>query len=102
MKWLKDFYREKEADTEKLTPSWAEMVLFLISLILFVIYAVFILCTKTSLSPKLSILLVPTLLWVFIRASRKDMNATAALAAGLFGDGAIGVIMTKLLPLIFP
>lgn len=96
MKVLKGFYEE---ENEKQKASWAEVFLFLATLILFVIYGVFILFTGTSLSAKLSILLVPTLLWVFMRASRKDMNATANLVAALFGalGGAIVIIVTKLM-----
>lgn len=96
MKLLKGFYEE---ENEKQKASSAEVVLFLVTLILFMIYAVFILFTGTSLSAKLSILLVPTLLWVFMRASRKDMNATSNLVAGLFGalGGTIVVIVTKLI-----
>jgi uncharacterized membrane protein len=77
----------------------AEIGLFFISVIGAVIYVWAILATGSSLFAKFSVLLVPTFLWVFMRVSRKDMNATAGLVAGLFGalGGAIAVIVAKML-----
>ena len=96
MKVLREIY-EEEGDKPK--ASLAEIGLFLISVIGVVIYAGFILATGGSLFAKFSILLLLTFLWVFMRVSRKDMNATAGLVAGLFGalGGAIAVIVAKML-----
>lgn len=37
------------------------------------------------------------IVWVYLRSSRKDMNATAALFAGFFGGGAVNTIVIYLL-----
>jgi hypothetical protein len=97
MEILRTFYEEKgEGKNGKPEASWAEIFLFLATLVS-VIYAVYILSIGPSLSTKFLILLFPALLWGCMRASRKDMNAAAALAAGLFGGGAIGAIATRLI-----
>jgi hypothetical protein len=48
---------------------------------------------------KFSLFLIPLVIWMFLRSSRKDMNATGNLVAGVFGafGGALIVIVTKLL-----
>jgi len=45
------------------------------------------------------VLFIPTIYWIFLRASRKDMHATGNLIAGGLGaiGGALVVILTKLI-----
>jgi len=94
---LKSFYSE-DKDGDQLKASTAEVVLFAMGSVFLLVYALLNLFGK-ALSPRYAVLLIPTLLWVFMRSSRKDMTATANFIAGLFGalGGAILIIVARLL-----
>jgi hypothetical protein len=94
---FKYLYKESHDD-----PSYAEVGLFYISIAL-------ALCTIIwpttflakihlfGLESAVSVFLIPTFFWIFLRASRKDMNATSHLIAAGMGalGGALVTILTK-------
>lgn len=81
-------------DTEK-SVSVAEAMSFYIGATLLIFYVIIGSCYPTGLDISNLLMLLPLVLWMIIRFSRKDMSATAYLIAGLFGGGSIGIIITK-------
>lgn len=106
MKKLKDWYYEgsdkKGDDFESrnfaLKGSAVEIFLFYIGFIPLIVLSVLIWCSN-EFHLKYSVLLIPTLIWVFLRSSRKDMTATGNWIAAIFG--AVGAAVAFLLAKLF-
>jgi hypothetical protein len=107
MKLFKDWYYEgndfkKSDDFETqnfaLKGSIIEIILFYLNLIALTVFSI-ILWNTNMLVWKYLVLFIPTLIWVFLRSSRKNMTATASLIAAIFGavGGAVLVLLSKLL-----
>ena len=107
MKIFKDWYYEgkdfKESDDFKsqnfaLKGSTIEIILFYVSLIALTVFSIIVWCTNVF-AWKYLVLFIPTLIWVFLRSSRKNMTATASYIAAIFGaiGGAVLVLLSKLL-----
>jgi hypothetical protein len=88
---FRDWYCE-----EKEQPSSVEIFLFYINIPFLVCFMFFVL-TNTSYA-KYLILLLPLLIWIFMRSSRKDMKATAHWVAGFIGaiGGAASILLLKI------
>ena len=76
-------------------PSYAESILFYLSIICAFIFIGIIYCDgvfkKTAM-----VLFIPTIYWMFLRASRKDMHATGTLLAGAvaaIGGAVVGFLL---------
>jgi len=95
MAFWEDWYNENESFQVK--GSSVEIILFYISIITAFIFAGIALCPE-PLQRRYVVLVIPTLFWIFLRSSRKDMNATGTWIAGLSGafGGAILVLIAKL------
>ena len=91
---LKEFYDEGEQPPKA---SLVEVLLFFVSVLALLVYSIMVVCSKPG--PQALVLIVPTMFWVFMRVSRKDMKATANLIAVVFGGvgGAIAVFLKELL-----
>jgi len=89
---------EKNKDTAHLMGSTVEVFLFYLNIIALIIFSNIIWFANVFLF-KYLIFLIPTLLWVFLRSSRKDMTATANWIAAIFGaiSGAALVIASKMI-----
>ena len=107
MKIFKDWYYEgkdfKESDDFKsqnfaLKGSTIEIILFYVSLIALTVFSIKVWYTCVF-KWKYLVLLIPTLIWIFLRSSRKNMTATATWIAAIFGaiGGAVLVLLSKLL-----
>ena len=95
--WFKKPYSEKPREEYK--PSYIEVLLCYLSLIIWVWFSLYVWFGKcwNGFSDKHFLLLFPPVFWIFLRISRKDMKATAYLVGAIFG--ALVVILTKLLPI---
>ena len=89
MNWIKILYKEGD------DPSYAETILFYLSVIFALYFIGKIYCDgvfkKTAL-----VLFIPTIYWMFLRASRKDMRATGTLPAGALaaiGGAIVGYLL---------
>ena len=89
-----NFYKDDNKDKI----SGVEITLFYLSFISMAIFSWFILWGE-GFQWKYLVALIPVLFWMFLRSSRKDMNATGNLIAGIFGalGGAIIVIVSYML-----
>jgi hypothetical protein len=107
MKKFKDWYYEgndfKESDDFKsqnfaIKGSTVEIILFYISLVALTVFSIIIWFTS-SFHWKYLVLFIPTLIWIFLRSSRKNMTATASWIAAVFGaiGGAVLILLSKLL-----
>ncbi len=96
--WFKFLYKETPND-----PSYSEVVLFYISILLAFLFT--LICAISFLAKinlfgfetSVLVFLIFTFFWIFLRASRKDMNATSHLIAAGMGalGGALAAILTK-------
>ena len=77
--------------------STAEMFLFYVSLLVIFFFIISVLFDGTFCGKHL-VLFTPTLIWIFLRSSRKDMKATAHWVAGLLGaiGGAASVLLLRI------
>lgn len=107
MKRFKDWYYEgsdfKESDDFKsqnfaLKGSTIEIILFYVGLITLAVFSVVVWCSSVF-EWKYLVLFMPTLIWIFLRSSRKNMTATASWIAAIFGaiGGAVLILLAKLL-----
>jgi hypothetical protein len=89
-----------ESGDEKYSPSASVLEAFLLCLSI-ISFIVFILLVEWwgNFAPKHLFILFPAVLWMFLRASRKDMKATGNMIAGSIGaiGGALFVIVAKLI-----
>jgi len=78
--------------------STVEIILFYISLVALTVFSIIIWFTS-AFHCKYLVLLIPTLIWVFLRSSRKNMTATASWIAAVFGaiGDAVLILLSKLL-----
>jgi hypothetical protein len=74
--------------------SGVEIAMFYVSMGFIILFGISALC---KFQPKLLVFLIPFLIWMFLRSSRKDMAATAHWVAGFLG--AIGGAALVLLSL---
>jgi len=74
--------------------SGVEIFMFYLSMAFVILFGVFALC---KFQPKLLVFLIPLLIWMFLRSSRKNMTATANWVAGFFGaiGGAALVLLSN-------
>ncbi len=106
MKFLRNWYYEGEkfersddfaSQNFAIKGSIVEIVLFYVSLISLIIFSFIIWIYGFSL--KSLVLFIPTLIWMFLRISRKNMTAAANLISAIFGaiGGASLFLLAKLL-----
>jgi hypothetical protein len=95
---FRDWYKEDDKSESKCpSESGVEIFLFYINLLLLVVFSIIVLCSDT-LHRRYLVLFIPTLIWIFLRSSRKDMTATAHWVAGLLGaiGGAGSVLLLRI------
>lgn len=97
---FRDWYKEDDKSESKCpSESGVEIFLFYISLLLLVVFSIIVLYFDTfTLRRRYLVLFIPILIWIFLRSSRKDMNATAHWVAGLLGaiGGAGSVLLLRI------
>jgi len=90
---LMDWYNE---DKEQLAykASGVEIFMFYVSMVFIILFGLFAWC---KFQPKVLVCLIPLLIWMFLRSSRKNMTATANWVAGFFGaiGGAALVVLSN-------
>jgi len=91
---FRNWYNESEQDKI----SGVEIALFYLSLISLSIFS-WLVWGKEGFQWKHLVTLIPVFFWMFLRSSRKDMQATGKLIAGILGalGGAIVVIVSYML-----
>lgn len=101
MKMFKEWYYEGDGDDFKsqifaLKGSTIEIILFYVSLIALTIFSIIVWCA-TQFIWKYLVLFIPTLIWIFLRSSRKNMTATASWIAAIFGaiGGAFLLLLSR-------
>lgn len=93
---MKNYFRKWYDESEKEKASGVEIFLFYVNLFILIYFLIAVLtdtfCTKCL------VLLIPLLIWIFLRSSRKDMAATAHWVAGFFGavGGAASVLLLRI------
>ncbi len=95
---FRDWYKEDESPGIKVPKeSPVEIFLFYINLLFLFLFSIIVLCAGTFCE-KYLVLFIPTLIWIFLRSSRKDMTATAHWVAGFLGaiGGAASVLLLRL------
>lgn len=96
---FRDWYSEDNiSGTTVPKESPVEIFLFYVNLLFLFFFSISVLCADTF-RRKYLVLFIPTLIWIFLRSSRKDMTATAHWVAGLFGaiGGAASVLLLRIL-----
>lgn len=74
---FRDWYSEDNiSETKVPKESPVEIFLFYVNLLFLFFFSISVLCADTF-RRKYSVLFIPTLIWIFLRSSRKDMTATA-------------------------
>ena len=88
------WYNEKGSEGAEASP--VEICLFYVNIILLACFLVGVLAD--TLCTKYLVLFIPSLVWIFLRSSRKDMTATAHWVAGFFGaiGGAASVLLLRI------
>lgn len=78
---------EREQDRREVAciASGVEIFMFYFSLIVLLVFGSLVICPKIGYKPEYLSLLSPLFIWMFLRSSRKDMNATATLVGAIFG-----------------
>ncbi len=91
---FRDWYSEESENGPKASP--VEIVLFYVNLLFLLVFSLSVLCADPFRREYL-VLFIPSLIWIFLRSSRKDMTATANWVAGFFGaiGGAASVLLLK-------
>jgi len=95
---IKNLYSEKKYNGI-LEASCIEAILFYFSILCALIFLIINMFSNNgNFRVKSFVLFIPTIYWVFLRSSRKDMRATSYLIAGIFGaiGGAITYIIVKI------
>jgi hypothetical protein len=102
MNWLKKLYCEDWEEVYCPSASFFEAFLFCLSIIC--AFLLVLIEWQCNFVLKHLLILFPIGFWIFLRASRKDMKATGNMIAGSIGAilGALIVILTKLIPNVFP
>jgi hypothetical protein len=93
---MKNYFREWYDESEKGNASGVEIFLFYVNLIILICFLIAVL--TDTFCTKYLVLFIPTLIWIFLRSSRKDMAATAHWVAGFLGalGGAASVLLLKI------
>ena len=93
-KWYEEVSTSERNSSREST---VEIFFFYINLLLLFIFSIIFLCTD-MFHEKYLVLFIPTLIWIFLRSSRKDMTATAHWVAGFFGaiGGAASVLLLRI------
>lgn len=88
---FRDWYNEEDA---KASP--VEIFLFYVNLLLLICFLITVLAD--TFCTKYLVLFIPSLIWMFLRSSRKDMAATAHWVAGFIGaiGGAASVLLLRI------
>jgi len=94
MNVFRTWYAESK-DNDKSGISDVEIFFFYISIVTVIIFSLVVLIS--NFQNKLSVLLFPLPIWLFLRSSRKDMSATANWIAAIFAaiGGAIGASLSQ-------
>jgi len=95
---FRDWYKEvKTSESNSPTESTVEIFFFYLNVLLLFIFSILFLYTDI-LHRSYLVFFIPTLIWIFLRSSRKDMTATAHWVAGFFGaiGGAASVLLLRI------
>ncbi len=98
--WYNEFGGPSEITKDDffLKASVVEIILFYLSLLSMLVLCITVWCSN-AFHWKFILFFIPLLIWMFLRSSRKDMQATANWIAGIFGamGGAALVILGKMI-----
>jgi hypothetical protein len=85
---------KKFGDLVTFKASGVEICMFYVSMGFIILFGISALC---NFQPKVLVFLIPFLIWMFLRSSRKNMTATAHWVAGLIGaiGGAALVLLSN-------
>jgi hypothetical protein len=94
-KKFRDWYNEDSESGPKASP--VEIFLFYSNLLFLLLFSLSVLCAD-PFHRKYLVFFIPSLIWIFLRSSRKDMTATAHWVARLFGaiGGASSVLLLRI------
>jgi hypothetical protein len=93
---MKNYFRDWYDESGKEKASGVEIFLFYVNLLFLICFLITVLAD--TFCTKYLVLFIPSLIWIFLRSSRKDMAATAHWVAGFFGaiGGAGSVLLLRI------